>query len=257
MKKNRVSPVKMLLLFAVILCLGFSGVQTTRAALSVQSNYYRAQANMQDTGIAIMENGVQITDRFNEPEYRGRLLGGDLMLMNGETVADFNYGVRYRENLAVKNTGTIDQFVRVFVTRYWAELDENGNVIRKLPELNPELIEVRFVDGNWTNPVLTPSGERYTLYYTGNGGILAPDEVSPIFADSIRVNGDLELIVSTVTTDVVDGKKVTVYTYIYDGKAFILEVEAQGVQTHNAKDAVISAWGKEASEILTNAGVLK
>lgn len=257
MKKNRVSPVKMLLLLAVIICLGFSGVQTTRAALSVQSNYYRAQANMQDTGIAIIENGVQITDRFNEPEYRGRLLAGDLVLMNGQTTPDFNYGVRYKENLAVKNTGTIDQYIRVFVTRYWAELDENGNVIRKLPDLNPELIEIRFVDGNWTRPELTPSKERYTLYYTGNGGILAPDEISPIFADSIKVNGELELIVSTSERKVVDGRTVTVYTYIYDGKAFILEVEAQGVQTHNAKDAIVSAWGKEASDILKNAGVLK
>ena len=35
--------------------------------------------------------------------------------------------------------------------------------------------------------------------------------------------------------------------YEYDGAAFILEAEVDAVQTHNAQDAIRSAWGVEVS----------
>lgn len=36
-------------------------------------------------------------------------------------------------------------------------------------------------------------------------------------------------------------------TYDYDGVEFRLEVEVNAVQTHNAKDAIWSTWGREVS----------
>ena len=36
-------------------------------------------------------------------------------------------------------------------------------------------------------------------------------------------------------------------TFAYDGKLICLEVEADGVQTHHAEDAILSAWGRSVS----------
>ena len=46
-------------------------------------------------------------------------------------------GKAYPEALSVKNSGTIDQYVRVMVYRYW--VDKEGN---KTTELSPELIDL-------------------------------------------------------------------------------------------------------------------
>mgnify|MGYP000974468329 CR=1 FL=1 len=39
-----------------------------------------------------------------------------------------------------------------------------------------------------------------------------------------------------------DGKTIT-YTYKYNGYTFHIDAEVDAVQTHNAKDAIKSAWG--------------
>lgn len=52
-------------------------------------------------------------------------------------------------------------------------------------------------------------------------------------------------IATKVTQDVKeeDGYKTITTTYAYDGYNFQLEAEADAVQTHNAQDAIKSAWG--------------
>ena len=46
----------------------------------------------------------------------------------------------------------------------------------------------------------------------------------------------------------VETKRNTVTTtYKYDGVEFHVDVEADAVQTHNAQDAIKSAWGADAS----------
>ena len=44
-----------------------------------------------------------------------------------------------------------------------------------------------------------------------------------------------------------DGTTTISNTYKYNGIEFGLKVEADAVQTHNAKDAIRSAWGIEVS----------
>lgn len=238
-KMFRKTPLKAVLLLITVAALLFSGVQTTRAALTVQSAYYQAQANMKDIGIAIMENGVVVSD--------GRLMKSVPKAV-GSDVADseFHFGVRYQENLAIQNIGEIDQYSRVIVTKYWAELDKDGNVVRKLSDLDPSLIEISFCSDGWNKVDMGESGERTMLYYTDNGGILPVGAISKPFATDLKVNGSLQLV-KTQTTEK-DG--VVVYTYLYDGKAFVVEAEAQGVQTHNALDSIVSVWGADAAAIV-------
>ena len=48
----------------------------------------------------------------------------------------------------------------------------------------------------------------------------------------------------TVSQDA-DGNKTITTVYEYDGYRFNLEAEVDAVQTHNARDAIKSAWGVE------------
>ena len=50
-------------------------------------------------------------------------------------------GKTYRENLKVRNTGTINQYVRVSIYKYW--LDSEG---KKLQDLSPALIDLNLVN---------------------------------------------------------------------------------------------------------------
>ena len=58
----------------------------------------------------------------------------------------------------------------------------------------------------------------------------------------MRINNEL----SKMYTKVEDGNKIK-YEYTYNGYTFTLDAEVDAVQTHNAKDAIKSAWGIDVS----------
>ena len=78
----------------------------------------------------------------------------------------------------------------------------------------------------------TYSDERIVLYYTH---AVPPEGVTEALSDAIRIDPQIAQYV-TVNEE---GE----YEYIYDGYSFCLEAEVNAVQTHNAADAIKSAWG--------------
>jgi len=81
--------------------------------------------------------------------------------------------------------------------------------------------------------------ERTILYYTG---ILPAGESTPALSDTLTIDGSIATKVKQDVTEK-DGYKTITTTYAYDGYNFQLEAEADAVQTHNAQDAIKSAWG--------------
>ena len=62
------------------------------------------------------------------------------------------------------------------------------------------------------------------------------------FADKLAI--DKEVAKKVTTTETVNGNYKTItMTYDYDGVEFVLEIDVDAVQTHNADDAIRSAWG--------------
>ena len=149
----------------------------------------------------------------------------------------------YPERLAVLNSGSIDEYVRVRVYRYWMK-EENGTK-RKVTTLAPSLIDLNFVnEDHWiVRPFDTEEGERECVapYYKG---ILPAGSMTELFADTIRIDGSL----SSAAKVEVNGSTITT-TYQYDGVEFHVDVEVDAVQTHNARDAIRSAWGIDASAL--------
>lgn len=232
-------------LFALATALLIGGaVGAARAVPTAESEYYSGGVEMFDIGVTLLENGNVVSSRTYSPnsryvwdETKSALLGS--LVDEGE---DFHIGQTYTEKLAVQNSGRIDEFVRVTIYRYW--LDKSG---KKLTGLAPDMIDLNLLSGSdWVEDKDASSAERTVLYYTGT---LTPGATTPAFSDTLTVSDRLPYLVHQSETD-----SVITTTYDYGGVTFQVEVEVDAVQTHNAEDAIRSAWGRDVS---VSGGALK
>ena len=238
------SPAGTLGMFALaVALLMFSSVGGARAALTYYSETYTSRVQMYDIGVTLLENEKEISWR----NYDSRRDNGSWLEEKGELLADmvpegekFKIGAWYPEVLKVRNSGTINQYVRVSVYRYW--LDQDGN---KMQTLTPDLIDLEFnTDNGWMVDEESSTEERTILYYNkmlpaGEGEV----SKTPLFADKLTIDGKLATKVSQ--TEEQNGNYTTIITtYLYDGVQFRLKVEVDAVQEHNAEDAVWSVWGR-------------
>ena len=208
-----------LLALAVILLAG-SALGSTRAALSYYSNDYRANLAVSEIGVALVENGEITSDKL-----LANMVGKDEKVVPGR---------EYKEELTVRNTGEIDQYVRVSIAKSW--MKDGG----KVTSLSPDLIILGLTGNGWLEDKDASTEERTVLYYSKP---LAGGEEAPIFADTIKIDGAVASKASKETVKSENGYTTVTTTYRYDGVTFNLEARVDAVQTHNAKDAVKSAWG--------------
>ena len=249
-KKLLASPVFSVIAFVLAAgLLIFSSVSGARAALTIRSTDYQGEISLDDIGVSLVENGelVSTRDYANSSkvnvawlEARGDLLSG--MLAEGETL---KLGKAYTEKLAVRNTGTINEFVRVTVYKYW--VDANGN---KLTNLSPSLIDLKFEEGNgWVMDKNSSTDERTVMYYTKRLPVGTSDgkNDTPALTSTLTIDPKAAVEV-TQTETAVDGNHKTIKTtYTYDTKTFVVEATADAVQDHHADHAIPSAWGVKLS----------
>lgn len=219
------------LVVAAAALLIFGGLGVARAVPRIVSNDWRGEVELTNIETALVENDLVV-------EGHDTLLGKSFLEPNklGDNAENFKYGVTYDEVLSVRNVGTIDQYVRVTVYKFWE--DAKGV---KDATLDPDYIDLHFVEGDgWTIDKKASTPERTVLYYdkilgsaenseTGN-----PTDSTP-FADKLTING----AVATVTA-VQDGE----ITYKYNGKTFRIKAVVDAVQTHNGEAAMTGAWGR-------------
>ena len=234
MKKRKKSfpKITVLLLAASAVLLVGSGVGSARAALTYYSENYSAQMNMQSIGVSLLENDKVVSSRdyVSNNEWKGTSEGTLLTNLLGKDET-FTPGKKYNEAISVKNSGTIDTFVRVIITKSWQ--DKEG---KKNPKLSPDLIELNFLtDNGWQIAKDQSTTERTVLYYTK---AVAAGDSTPALSDTSRIKPSIAKDV----TKHVDDNTIT-YTYKYNGYTFHIDAEVDAVQTHNAKDAIKSAWG--------------
>ena len=237
--KKKIPVVPTVLLSAAALLLAGSTVGSTRAALTYFSENYSASVNISQIGISIEENGETVSSR----DYAGNdqweetstsLFSNLLDTEKGEALA---LGKKYDDSITIKNSGSIDTFVRAVVTRSWK--DKEGN---KDTSLDPDFIHLNFLTENgWQIDESASTPERTVLYYTN---LLAPGQSTPelLGEDALSIDRSVGTKVNQTETKTEDGTVITT-EYAYDGYSFQVEIEADAVQTHNAADAIKSAWG--------------
>ncbi len=240
-----------LFLLSVAMLLG-STIGGARAALTYYSETYTSRIQMYDIGVTLLENGEPVAWRdyssagdgtWNEKD--GVLLAH--MLPEGE---ELKIGKVYPEELKVTNTGTINQYVRVSIHKYW--LDADG---KKKSELDPDLIGLKLANlgTDWIEDEQARTPERTVLYYNkllyaeGSG-----NAVTAPFAESLVIDDVIARKVTEKTEK--NGNQTTITTtYDYDGVHFQVEAQVDAVQEHNAEDAAWSAWGRR---VTVNNGTL-
>lgn len=250
---------KSVLLFAAAgALLLLSTVGNTRAALTYYSENYGMQVAVSNTGVSLEENGIMVSyvpndgsdKAINEPllthipgSVTGQNTGKD---EKDENVGEkFQLGKEYQEELSVTNRGDIDTYVRVTVMKSWMK---DG---KKDTKLSPDLIRMdmdqKNADNGWIKDASasadgTGTGayqERMVLYYTTP---LKPGKSSTLFNSKISIDP----VIGQEVTQEKEGNVIRT-SYKYNGYSFQLEVSVDAVQTHNAEDAIKSAWGKDVS----------
>lgn len=230
-KKSFPKKTALLLTASGLLLIG-STVGSTRAALTYYSENYSAQMNMSKIGVTLLENGEAVSHRDYADNGTWDVTGEGKLLENmlGKD-GKFTPGKKYDEALSVQNSGDIDTFVRVIVTKNWQDKDGVADTA-----LNPDWIELNVPDGTgWIKSQAEETKERSVFYYTS---AVKPGEETAALSDSIRINSEI----AQKVTKVVDGNTIK-YEYDYNGYTFTVGAEVDAVQTHNAKEAIKSAWG--------------
>ena len=248
-KKFITSPAGTMGAFALAVgLLASSSVGGARAALTYYSETYTSRVQMYDIGVTLLENDKEISwrnydsrkDNGSWLEEKGVLL--ENMVPEGEK---FKIGVWYPEEPKVMNSGTINQYVRVSLYKYW--LDENGE---KVQTLTPDLIDLELqTDNGWMIDEESSTDERTILYYNR---VLETGETSPAFAGRLKIDQSVTAKVTQTTEKTANGSKI-ITTYDYDGVQFCIEATVDAVQEHNVEDAVWSAWGRK---VTVNDGIL-
>ena len=219
LKQLLATPVASVVLFAMAAGLiGFGTVRGIQAAPRIESDQIYADVELPEIATGLVENGTLVPND-------GKLLGS--LVPKDET---FKIGKKYDETLAVQNTGSIDEYVRVTVSTYWTK---DGETLRAT-DLSPEYIQPSYVTGDgWTIDSAASTRERTVLYYAD---ILEPGDISKPFVDAITIDGE----VITVIGKDADGADI----YRYKGYEFHLKAKVDAVQTHNADEARLGAWGQ-------------
>ncbi len=240
LKKLLTPRVTMALFVLALLLLLMSSVSGTRAALTYFSDDYTAEVEMDHIGVSLLEsNGgdYAIVSHRNyidgsgnwDQEVPGRLLSR--MIPEGEKL---KLGVAYPEAIAVQNTGTIDQYVRLTLYKYWVNADGE-----KDRSLDPALIDLNVVEGSgWIEAEDSHTEERSVFYYPD---VLAPGQITPAVTDTLTINADVQATVSRTQ----DGNKI-ITTYSYDDMQFVIEAQVDAVQNRHFEDAANSTWGRTA-----------
>ena len=222
-----------LFILAIALLLGGT-LGVAWAALNAESQYYTSQVETTSISVALLEDGAVVAD------------GGSLMtevLNNTEKILP---GVNYALPLSVQNTGTIDEYVRVTVYRYWTNADGSKMTDTKW---DPDMIYLNFTNSSsWVEDPQNPKvpaahGERTVLYYQG---LLPVGETSDPFLESVQIKNDV--VYRAEQKQSTSGGVTTITTtYLYNGACCHVKVVVDAVQGHNGPNAVKSAWGVDPS----------
>ena len=207
-------------LFAASAALILTGtVGGARAAIPpYTASDYLAEIGVHEVGDVVVTRGDEIV--------------GEEDLLNNVDEVGLIPGKVYAEPLAVTNNSNAPAYVRVTLTKAWVVDDEVDT------RLNPELIELKLADG-WIKDSRTFSDETVVLYWPEP---LGSDDDPVQFLESVRISDEIPVLVTQERTETESGTKIDT-TFDYQGATLSLKAEVDAVQTHNAEDAIVSAWG--------------
>lgn len=162
---------------AVGLLLG-TGVEGTRAVLNQESSPFHANVEVASIDVALLENGSLVANNG----YNGGNPSGELKLpeiVDGKA----KLGYKYPEELSVQNTGSISQFVRVTVLKYWKEKGSDKRI-----DLDPSYIVLEETNDGWVKDANASTSEREVFYYLP---VLEPGQTTPALSSTLSISPEV------------------------------------------------------------------
>ncbi len=270
MKKFFKSSVMTALMFALsILLLSVGTIGGTQAALQRESNLYQGQISMKNIGVTLSEstNGGADWKTISYRNYDKVDANGQWNVQTGYLIHDMvkdagdsalKIGKTYDFHLKVINSGSINQYTRVTIYKYF--VDASGNKIApneygwfngngtKQMNIDPlDLITIELDNtGDWIKDTSSSTSERTVLYYNKILGCSNNEEgydtETPPFTKSFTVSGDLTKYL--INTTGADGNSTNNYIYVGDGLGVVVEAQVDSVQTRHPDEAKTSSWGR-------------
>lgn len=235
MKKYVKNP---LMLFAAgLVIVGASGAGATRAAMTYSTEAEQVDFSTSKLSVDIMELQKKDYVSVKESALSFTSIMEELNLTDNDKENDrpLTIGKAYPEEVQVVNdsTGNYKEYVRVVVKKGWTDVDGKKDLF-----LNPSLIKLG-VSADWITA--SESTEEEQIYYF-NRPLNNGEAVK--FLESITIDNEVLTYVKTVDGDVAG---TVVNEYKYNDKKFFVELRVDAVQEHNAKDAILGAWGVNAT----------
>jgi len=194
----KLNPLVLLTIAAVLLVA--STVGSTQAALTYYSENYMAEVTVSNIGTSLVENG-KVSAYRNYLENDSWDEKTNVLLTGITSEGKLVLGKDYTEELSVKNTGAIDTYVRVILTKSWQDKDGVKDTT-----LSPELIDLNLTGSGWVVDESATTAERTVLYYTG---VLPAGDSTAALSDTLRIDPAVGTkVIETVKTDG-NGKTIT------------------------------------------------
>ncbi|MCH5182595.1 MAG: hypothetical protein J1E00_00330 [Oscillospiraceae bacterium] len=187
---------------------------------------------MYEIGVSLLENGERVSwrDYVKETaqwdENHGVLLRN--MLQDGKQVV---VGQSYSEELSVRNSGAINEYVRVSIYKYWVD-KKTGE---KRLDLEPAYIDLHLLcdatgfNNGWHLDSASSTAERTVLLYDSLlysevelGGEGGGPSITQVFSDTL-----------TIDPRVASDRHPITGEYLYKDVEFRIEISVNSVQEHN------------------------
>lgn len=192
-------------------------------------------------GVSLVENGNVIAYRNKDyaSSTEGELVEGELFTHLG-TSKTFVPGKSYQEEIAVKNSGNLDEYIRILIYKYWLDGEESLDTTK-----SDEYIEL--IKNNHENWILdeTNSNDSRIIYYYKKP--LAVGETTPNVISKIQIAEQARSEVSFTSRTEGENTIIT-SSRNYQGYKAGIEIAIDTVikrSIHTAADAIWSAWGRK------------
>ena len=193
-----------------------------------------AQVEMSSIGTSIVENGVVVANRNYGSDGKWDETSGILFRNIVDVNGNLKIGKKYPYEISVKNSGEIDTYVRIILKK--SMYNKDGE---KATDLSLDALDLHLLNSDdWIVDETVTTKDRMVMYYKK---ILLVGETTTSLTidDSILWKAEEKNITEK------NGYATIMMDYTYDGISFAIDIEADAVQTHNAEDAIRSAWGRD------------
>lgn len=113
----------------------------------------------------------------------------------------------------------------------------------KATDLSLDVLDLHLLNSDdWIVDETVTTKDRMVMYYKK---VLLAGKTTTNLTDYIRIDDSILWKAEEKNITEKNGYATIMMDYTYDGINFAIDIEADAVQTHNAEEAIQSAWGRD------------